>query len=879
MVWSVMCVIVVTCVVAASAVPGGAPEWVGVDWLPVIRDAAAQAPPPGVTFHVITDRGNMFEIEPADRAPTTDIVASPYVEFQRVGGLVVSGGVVREAGQYNDVNPGRTYIISNWGDGTTHGIPNGAPLAGELRMDPLPHLYMRTPEELSPGSGIYLPQAISHVETMSGSIVHTNRTHATFGDYHEFRGSGRAIIWLDPTMTYYSINMVCPGCLADTPAVVGGVPDDGGGRPASSTLGTRILLSGTAVPCSISGVNHTGCGETYADKTDSMWLLDPRPNVGGEDGQEKTVLQIPPILNITTYDTTSCPDANHTNTRIEPLNDTLFRVVSDGCIMENYTYDWWDGVVGLEHSLPLRAGLNEWDRPPAPPPPDNPSHPAIILNMRGGQILLQAYGTSSLGINAFENALTVNAGSVVDPNTLVGSNSLVILHDSFAHLGAYTRSNLRDMADHIQTYPHLMTNSTMSQAAHSTGTVSGEPGGLLGGYCLDQTYHYCITIFDDMDLPVIHNAAGIVYDPRNGAELNRGTDVSNHGRVFVTSLPPTPTLGLIPYRTGVLTLVQAYAVIPVSGHINVEELYVMAGYGGAFGCDRYVDDSVKPNRWSAPWSPGWMRLHYLEGDYGDAHTRINIPLLPLYDTVCMKTHGRDEFRQFRTENFFVVGDSASFGGTKHIMTYSDTHLLGPPSHTFTHTVLNTDVVLPGRGVRVMDMDLNVDVSLMLSSVVDGGGGNVPHSPSLTSNDRATICDWGDDSYPVWNSTSRTRSVTSGDPTARVWVVANIQIPSVGGGYETVDIPVMSGTAPLTADGGHLPMTVGANCMEHAVVTWDFDPVYKTIPIEYGGNEPVSITVQTRVDLTNFKIPAYANSLADETIFIETYIDRLSMRVH
>lgn len=850
--WLALCALVAACIVAvASAVP----------------DIMAQTPA-NVTFHIITDRGNLFEIEPADRTPTTDVVSSPYIEFQRAGGVVVSGGMVREAAQYNEVGASTTYVISDWSEGKTYGIPNGAPLGGELRMSPLPHLYMRTPQELVPGSGTYLPLGISHVEVMAGNVAYANRTHGTYGDYYEFRGAGRAIIWLDPANPLYAINMVCSGCATDTPAVVGAIDDDGGGNPTSHKMGSGRPISPTmSAPCTVSGVNHMGCGNTHTGKTTSAWPLEFRRDLRNSTGDDPEPIQIAPILNITRYDTTACPGANSTNTIMEPLNGTLFRVTSHGCVMENYTYEWWDGIIELEESLPLRPGLSIWEGPSG-------HHPAIILNnMGGGEILLQAYAAPNnhTANTAYHNTLTVNAGH------LVTSDSIVILHDSFAHLGAYTLPTLRDMVNHIHTHPQLLPEPSMVRVSHSTSASQGEFGGLLGADC-KAGYQYCITVFDGRNMPAIHNAAGVVYDPRNGAEINRGTDVDNWSSVF-TATPTTPPVPYtIPYDATKLNLVQAYAVIPVSGHIRVEELYIMAGRDGARGCDRYVDTTADPHRWAAPSAPGWMRLEYLEGEYGDGNTRINIPLLQWYDVVCMKTHGRDEFRQFNMNNFFVVGEHASLGGTKHIMTYHDAqHTTRPTYHIET---LNTDIILPGSGVRVMDLDVDVDVSVIVSGVVEGGGAPAlaPPLTSPSTGQMRSMCDWEANSSPQWNTTSR--AVGPSNPAvAHVRINVEIQAPVAGGGYQTVGVLGGIGTAIMGASDGHLPMTVGTDCMERVSVSWDFDPRFHTIPLEYQSNTPMNISVETQVWFTSSTNPQFAGQLADETIHVETFIDRLSVRMH
>ena len=349
--------------------------------------------------------------------------------------------------------------------------------------------------------------------------------------------------------------------------------------------------------------------------------------------------------------------------------------------------------------------------------------------------------------------------------------------------------------------------------------------------------------------------------------------MDNHLNVFVKTLAVPPVPGTIPYDANKLNLVQAYAVIPVSGSVNVEELYVVAGYGGR-GCDRYVDTTTQPHSWgAAPSGPGWMRLEYLEAEYGGEHTGINVPVLPRYDTVCMRTHGNDGFRQFKLDNFFVVGEHASFGGTKHIRAYHGTE--GQLAPSFRHTVLHHRHRPARSGVRVMDLDVNMDASVIISSVVEGGGNATVANPN--ANDRDRMCDWGADSFPQWNSTARTVNPSS-RPAVNVRVYVEIDAPKAGG-YERVDVPIGRGYNALTERDGFLPTTMGADCIEQLAVTWDFRPTFRTIPIEYDSNTPVNISIETYVWLSDTGIPAYADGLADETIYVETYIDRLSVRVH
>ena len=268
-----------------------------------------------------------------------------------------------------------------------------------------------------------------------------------------------------------------------------------------------------------------------------------------------------------------------------------------------------------------------------------------------------------------------------------------------------------------------------------------------------------------------------------------------------------------------------------------------------------------------------MQLEYLETEYGGEHTAINVPVLPWYDTICMRTHGNDEFRQFRMDNFFVVGDHASFGGTKHIRAYPFTQHQTAP--TFRYTVLDTDVVLPGSGIRTMDLDVSVDVSVIMLGIVEGGGNATVINPTI--NDRARICDWGADTFTVWNYTARTDPANP-PPFVNVRVYVEIDVPKAGG-YERLNIPVARGANLLTEHDGFLPTTIGADCMEQLNATWNFPPSFHTIPVEYDSNTPVKIHIETYAWLADTVRPLFAGHAPDETIYVETYIDRLAVRVN
>lgn len=813
--------------------------------LVVAGSAHAACPPSNSTtiiFCVLTNLGGVFEIEAPNLVPTTDVVSSPYIEFQRMGGLVVSGNSVAEAAQYNRVGTGTTYIVDDWGRGITHGIPNGAPLAGELRMSPVPHLYLKTPQPISPNT--YWPAGIGSVEMMAGGITHTIQNHTTYGIYHKFEGTGRAVIWLDRANNFYAINMVCVGCRTNTPAVVGGVADDGHGSPVGTRLGSSIF-GASSITCTVDSIVHSGCGLYPISNTPREWPLSPFPDLGAS--HQPYPDHSGAVLNVTNYDTATCPGADHDNTEQVRLNNSTFQLSAGGCIMQNYDYEWWDGSLEMSKSLPLRAGLNVWF-------PLGTDHPAIILNMNGGQVLLQAYAanTEVNAESAFYDTLTVDAGS------LVGPSDLVILHDSFSHLGAYTRSTLGGMAAHVQTYPQIKPNYSPALLSHNGQPGVGGIGGLLGADC-KEGYKYCITVFNNQDLPVITNARGVIYDARNGAELNRGGGVDNHASVFHTS--SSYQIGKVGYDPNTLNLIQAYAVIPITGSVSVEELYVVAN---PHDCSRYVDDTVSPHGWAAtPGTAGWLRMIYLEDDYGLDKGAINIPLLPGFGVACMRTEGSVEFRQFVTDNFFVQGASASFGGTRYVSTFLGNPTLHDEPDVSNISVLHTDIVLPGEGVRVMDLDVDLSGSIAIVGVVEGGGGAYnPHNQRQS-------CNWH-----LISVDTPPRHTSSQFVELEIDVV--IEVP-VGGFYQRVDGLSVSESVRLEAP--QTPVSVGEDCRHMSYAGFDFEPEYRTIPIEYGSNTPVRVSITTNVDFENSAIVAYAGHRPAETLFVETYIDRLSVRVN
>lgn len=797
---------------------------VGIICLAVCMPVIAHGITPPAEFFVVTDRGVTFEIFPPDLVPTTDVVSSPYVEFQQIGGLVANGGHIAEAAQYNTVGSGPTYIIDNWERGKTYGIPNFSPMEGELRMEPRPHMYLRTPTHP-------WPQGVDTVRHMTGPISHTIHNHTAYGEYHEFTGKGRVLIDLVPG-NFYTVNLVCTNCHTKSVAVIGNMMS---GTPNNGILGTHTIHNGTSGPCTVNSINYTGCG-TIHDNPEGYSMPYPLPAKLKPTSHEPYTGHNGSMIQITGYDYTTCPGATHNNTRIEPLSDEYFQLVSSDCIMQNFDYTWWDGLIHLDLWVPLRPGLVIYDLVV----PD----PTILVDMEGGTTLLQIYASStrSQAESIFDRTFTVKPGNMIRPE------SLVVLHDAYSHLGTFTRSTLPGMANHIQTNSQLFPNVNQTKLSHGTGRL----GGLLGDDCIPG-YTYCVTIFDNRDLPVIYNGAGVIYDARNGAELNRGTDVGNHHNVFGATGP-----GAIPYDTSKLNLIQAYGVIPISGSISIEEMYLVASYH-THKCDTFVDTTTTPDRWSAPATAGWLRLSYLETDFGADRPLINVPLLPWYGIVCMKTHNSESFRQFVMDDFFVQGAHASFGGIRYIHTYHGT-LLSQPNTPYVR-VLYTDVVLPGSGNRVMDMDLDLSGKVRFDGVVSGGA----QVPQNRTND-AAHCNWKDKLAPRYTPYQR----------VQIDINVDVQVPT-GGTYTTIDGLQAKGLVPIGAI--YAPFSHGSDCRHVSEAVIDFEPIHHTLPIEYSSNMPVRIDIKTQVTFISSNPHHYAGNLPKETMYVETFIERLSFRVH
>ena len=108
------------------------------------------------------------------------------------------------------------------------------------------------------------------------------------------------------------------------------------------------------------------------------------------------------------------------------------------------------------------------------------------------------------------------------------------------------------------------------------------------------------------------------------------------------------------------------------------------------------------------------------------------------------------------------------------------------------------------------------------------------------------------------------------------VDVTIQVPD-GGSYRSIGGLDVSGRAPLVAI--TTPVAVGEDCWHVSYAEFDFAPVYRTIPIEYTSNTPVRISITTDIDFRNSASQMYAGGMPDETLYVETYIDRLSVRVH
>lgn len=778
-------------------------------------------------FLVVTDRGNVFEIKSPALIPTTDVVSTPYVEFQRVGGLVANDGRINEAAQYNTITAGVTYIINNWGEGDTYGIPNWAPLEGEMRLSPVPHLHLRESRNISAGTPSYWPVGIQNITIQSGTISYKTYNNGTTTEYVEFRGDGRAVIFLDDTNQHYAINTICIKCKDTSRATIGVLHNN-------SILGASGGVQNSS-HCTTNSINYTGCGVLYNGTSNRYWpstipVISHTPYPGPDNA----------ILHVDTYDVMACPGAAHNNTSMITLDDTYFQLESHGCIMQNYQYQWHDGDIQLDNSLPLRPGLSIYHNTiPA-------KQPVIVVNLVGDSIKIQTHMTTTThnAKTAFKDDFTVSVGTILD------ANSIVVLHDAFTHLGYYTISDIKDIKDHIRTYPQLTPNHTTTTVSHSRQPGASGTGGLLGADCI-AGYKYCITVFDGRNLPSISSAAGVVYDPRNNEIVNGGM-VRNHANVFVSSGPLTPYN--IYYDSTKLNLIQAYGVIPVTGTLKIDELYLIFG---AHDCSRYVDDSTTPHTWNPP-STGWLGLDYLQGEYGGYRTLIQIPILQGYGKACVKTHGSDEYRQYNMDNFFVQGAHASFGGTRHVTTIDNINGQARPytySHMLHMDILNTEVVLPGSGVRVLDLDVKISGSATIDGVNSGGG-----HPD---------CDW----HNIPRTTPPRYS-----PTQEVVyiVVVEISIPAIGG-YQTIDGLDFVGRAPLEA--AQTPITVGSDCMHKSYVEWDFDAEHRTIPIQYSGGATIPVKIKSSIYFSDGTDVSYAGHRPDETLYAETIIERLSVRMH
>ncbi len=778
-----------------------------------------------ITLELLTKRGNLFEIVSPDRDPTTDVVSTPYIEYQRVGGLVANGNQIVEAAQYNHVGAGVTYIIDDWGDSLTYGIPNWAPLQGVMRLSPVPHLYLGQLYTTPPGI-----EAVNSVEVIAGDVRFTNTTDATHGKYHKFAGTGRVMVHLNDNNNHFVIHMVCPDCHEDTPAVIGGIPTTSG-TSDSTSLGTGIVSSGTSFPCTINGITHPGCGLHPVHTNNREWPLRPVPKITLSHVENPGINGT--VLHITNYNT--CPGAAHDNTILDSLNSTHFRLLSNGCIMKNYSYEWWDGDIKLYDSLPIRPGLSTWQNPSG-------HNPTIILNMRGGQILLQIWSVTQV---QYYNDI-FNPTFTITPRT--GDNTkLFVIHDAMAHLGVYAISDLHDMKNHVQTYPQLLKNGTVYRFSHSPGM--DKTGGLLGHDCM-RGFKYCMTVFNAPRLPSVNNAQGIVYDTRNAIELNRDALVHNRNNVFTTN---NPTPGEVKYDSTTLELIQAYGVIPITGGVKVDELYIIPSFHSN-GCDRYIDKTTSPHTWTASMShSGWLRLQYLETHYGRDNPSLNVPLLPNFGTLCMRTHGNEEFRQFKMDDFFIQGSAASFGGTKHTHTVTGTLSNNPTTGNI--SVLDTDVTLLGSGTTTMDLAVDMAGRVVISGVVDNGG-------SAPDGNGSANCNWSNNKPP---RSAPLQKVT-------LFVTVNVNVPGSNDYNEQFfhEVPLSASPAPTS---------VGEDCRHVSIAEFQYPAEFKTIPLTYGSNADIKVTVETKVVFAHGSSPLYAGGSPTETLYVETILEQLTLVVN
>jgi hypothetical protein len=183
-------------------------------------------------------------------------------------------------------------------------------------------------------------------------------------------------------------------------------------------------------------------------------------------------------------------------------------------------------------------------------------------------------------------------------------------------------------------------------------------------------------------------------------------------------------------------------------------------------------------------------------------------------------------------------------------------------------ILNTEVVLPGMGTKVLDLDLKLSGSVTFDGVVQGRGGVFNPNPLSKS----SSCDWHNTSPPV---TTPPRYTHNQEVEYQVDVTIDVPTPS---GYVTIGGLNAVARAPLQA--AQTPITIGSDCRHLSYAEWDFPAEFRTMPIQYRSDTPITINIVSHITFHNGVTAIYAGlPPTTETMYVETMIDRLSVRVN
>ena len=634
----------------------------------------------GIEIFFVTEHGGFFEFNLHDIKARKDITMTPYKEFSGVSGLLVSSsGTVSSLSQYNSVGSGTVTIIPDWSFGKIYGLPDLTPLEGKLKFEPIPHMSLRDYKtNMSFDSSI-----IESVGIISGDIKNT-----TESNHIKIEGAGRALIELkDYTSNRYLVNMVCIGCQTNTPAVIGVMT-------SGDKYGTnKIFNSQSSSDCNVKGKIIKGCGSYGIRLGDDRWLWDIDPRKSIHQGSIFTHQQVltPKIL---TLDTTKCPNATQKNILIEQLDESYFNVISTHnnveCKMETFTYEIWDGIIQLSKWQVLYPGMNVFDATIS-------GTPVIVLNM-GGELKFQInhVSTSVTSDIVFDDTFDVKPGNVLR------GNDIAVLYDGFSHLGAYTESTIDTIKNKMTNIrENVVGNTTLMKVGHQSQTNLFDVfQDRVEGEC-KRGYVYCLAVFKRDNLPSISSPRGVVYDQRNGIEMNRNSQVENRNNVFGTSWPG------IPVDANSLEVIQTYAVLPIPDLKHIEQLYIAVNYIGGSGCDRYIDDTSLVETWkTTAHNNDWLRLKYLEGDH--SNTKLDIPLLVGYSLLCFKTQNENTFRSINLDNIYGGGNYVfDFGGRSIVVSTVQTVVSRDPFTTSNEIILDNTAII-NSGYRTIDVHMNLD---------------------------------------------------------------------------------------------------------------------------------------------------------------------------